>query len=293
MPTTPENFTIVPGADLCMPGPWALGQAGNPRVHSMNSTGMLPVEFSGALQGQRLKAMGRDALIPFKTEAVRHCQQVPSSSLYLWVWRGLGRSACNFVELPIASHFICIFEVGFTMKNGFKMQIKHSCVRLLAHKLLGAALRRRKCDLSVMASPQDALSFTRCETRCLTSANPSEQVADTTTIVPPQTLSELLHTLQHAQLKNFPALKSKASLLADLLHKSPDRVTIQDIEDIRPSLRLHLTKRRLTENSIRTYVNEIQFLLAQAKRVGWSTSIEIPPVWAEVWTAAPILFSRI
>src|SRR5258708_21892091 len=116
----------------------------------------------------------------------------------------------------------------------------------------------------------------------LTSANPSEQVADTTTIVPPQTLSELLHTLQHAQLKNFPALKSKASLLADLLHKSPDRVTIQDIEDIRPSLRLHLTKRRLTENSIRTYVNEIQFLLAQAKRVGWSTSIEIPPVWAEV-----------
>jgi hypothetical protein len=123
MPTTPEKFTIVPGADFCMPGPWELGKAGNPRVHSMNSTSMVPVESSGALQGQRLKATGWDALTLFKTAVVRDCQQVPSSSLYFRKVRGLRQSAGSFAELPIDSRFICILEVLFTWSNKGEMHI--------------------------------------------------------------------------------------------------------------------------------------------------------------------------
>jgi hypothetical protein len=106
MPTFPKQSTVVGGADLCLPDTCAYGQAKNLRIHSINITRMVPVEFSGALQGQRIKATDEGGA--FKTAAVRHCQQVPSSSLYLAGRRGLGRSAVSFAELPTASRFICI-----------------------------------------------------------------------------------------------------------------------------------------------------------------------------------------
>jgi len=72
-------------------------------------------------------------------------------------------------------------------------------------------------------------------------------------------------------------------LVASLLNKAPADVAIQDIEDIKPTLRRSLDARKLTENSVRTYMYEITLLLKLAKSFGWSSSLQVPSAWESVW----------
>ena len=99
---------------------------------------------------------------------------------------------------------------------------------------------------------------------------------------PPQKLTELLAQIETQGTRNFPALKSKLPLIAELLNKTPDQVTIQDLEGIKPGFRSFLVKRRLAENSIRAYVYEVGFLLKYAKLLGWRPTVNVPPAWVTV-----------
>jgi hypothetical protein len=85
----------------------------------------------------------------------------------------------------------------------------------------------------------------------------NEVDASTTTEVgkAPRLLAEVLKSFADRNASNLPALKSKASLLSDLLKKPAGEITIDDLEDAKPILRGFLTSRRMAENSIRTYVN--------------------------------------
>jgi integrase len=110
----------------------------------------------------------------------------------------------------------------------------------------------------------------------LTTANVGSEV------VAPQTLTELLCRIEANRAPNLSALKSKASLLSDLLNKPADLLTIQDLMDARPNLRSYLIERRLADNTIRAYVYEVTFLLKRAKALGWKPIMNVPPAWKTV-----------
>jgi len=99
----------------------------------------------------------------------------------------------------------------------------------------------------------------------------------------PQTLAGLLTQLETQEITNLPALKSKLPLMADLLMKRADQVSIQDLGEIKPELRRLLAERRLAQNSVHTYISEIGFLLKKAKALGWKPTVNVPPAWQAVW----------
>lgn len=98
----------------------------------------------------------------------------------------------------------------------------------------------------------------------------------------PQTLLDLLNRLAEKGVPNLPGLRSKASLLAELLQKPAAQIMIDDVNLLRTSLRPQLALRRLAENSIRTYVNEIGVLLKYAAAMGWVPDTALPPAWSNV-----------
>jgi hypothetical protein len=61
-----------------------------------------------------------------------------------------------------------------------------------------------------------------------------------------------------------------------------DQITIDDIDYAKSSLRPYLVTRRLAENSVRTYVNEVRVLVNEAKALGWLPGADIPVAWHAV-----------
>lgn len=95
----------------------------------------------------------------------------------------------------------------------------------------------------------------------------------------PRTLTELLQHLGQRGVRNLAALRSKAALLSEFLNKPVDEITIVDIEEAKARFRPFLVQRRLKENSVKTYQNEIAFLIKFARTLGWKPDEAIPEVW--------------
>jgi hypothetical protein len=68
----------------------------------------------------------------------------------------------------------------------------------------------------------------------------------------------------------------KIAKLSEMLQKSPDEVTIDDIHYAKPGLRPYLKSQRLAENSVQAYVSEVSCLLKHAVRLGWKPDAEVP-----------------
>jgi integrase len=97
-----------------------------------------------------------------------------------------------------------------------------------------------------------------------------------------QKLVEIFSRPQAQRGRNPVALKSKVSLLSQLLDKPGDQITVQDLYDIMPRLRFLLKARRLTENSVRTYIQEMSLMLRLASETENVTPIFIPAAWETV-----------
>ena len=95
----------------------------------------------------------------------------------------------------------------------------------------------------------------------------------------PKTLVDLLRYLEPKGLRNFSALKSKATVLSAYLRKPADLITLDDIDLAKPNLRSFLTSRKLAENSIRAYISEVGTLLKHAKAMGWVPGADVPTAW--------------
>ncbi|HWH59905.1 MAG TPA: tyrosine-type recombinase/integrase [Terriglobales bacterium] len=102
----------------------------------------------------------------------------------------------------------------------------------------------------------------------------------------PSTVLEALDLLKTRGCDRLPSLFSKLTLVASLLNKLPEDVSLGDLSDIKPNLRSLLEARHLAENSIRTYVYEIRFILQWARKLGWAYSLSVPAAWAAIWTAS-------
>jgi hypothetical protein len=98
----------------------------------------------------------------------------------------------------------------------------------------------------------------------------------------PRNAAELIAALTQEDVPRLAALRSKIAKLSEMLQKSPDEVTIDDIHYAKPGLRPYLKGQRLAENSVQAYVSEVSCLLNHAVRLGWRPDVEVPAPWRSI-----------
>jgi hypothetical protein len=68
-----------------------------------------------------------------------------------------------------------------------------------------------------------------------------------------------------------------------ILKQRSAEISIHQLLDVRPKLRLYLTGREFKQNSVRSYSNFLRILLAKARNLGWSEySAELEGAWEEI-----------
>jgi hypothetical protein len=103
---------------------------------------------------------------------------------------------------------------------------------------------------------------------------------------PPQTLQELLDTLQRLEIpheQQLGMLRSTAEHLSNHLAKPPSQISIGELVDAATGFKTYLQGRRLKRNSVRSYLNYLRILLQEANQCGWTQeSTPIVEAWAHI-----------
>jgi hypothetical protein len=114
VPTVPGNFATLSCPSGCLHRIEVSHIARHLGVRSLKQTGMPPVELAGDTPSKKTGAQQLgcdDAVVRHENDADGSCQKASGSSLYLQPLRIWGEFAGSFFELPIAAHFICVFEM--------------------------------------------------------------------------------------------------------------------------------------------------------------------------------------
>ena len=110
----------------------------------------------------------------------------------------------------------------------------------------------------------------------------------------PQTLHALLQAIDRCEDRSHTGmLRSLAGHICNLLKKEPQAITIEELTDLRPQLRIHLQERRYKPHSVRAYVNFLRILvragekLDQERRVSggpWRSKNRPPDICLRKWS---------
>ena len=122
----PENFATLSRPSECLHRIEVSHIARHLGVCSLKQTGMPPVELAGDTSSKKTGAplLGCDCgAVRYENDADGSCEKAPGFSIYLQLLRVWGEFAGSFVELPIAAHFICTFDMLLQEKNNEEMHI--------------------------------------------------------------------------------------------------------------------------------------------------------------------------
>src|SRR6266478_5646128 len=87
-----------------------------------------------------------------------------------------------------------------------------------------------------------------------------------------QTLQDLLKAIEIQQgcdSQVLSMLKATAGHFCMYFGKPPDRIAIGDLTELRPYFRVYFREHGFKNNSVRTYIYYLRFLLEKAKELGW------------------------
>ena len=105
----------------------------------------------------------------------------------------------------------------------------------------------------------------------------SDKSAHITT--PVQNTGDLLAILEQKPPRSFAMLKTTCGILGTYLNLPGDQVPFDLIEARRGGFRQFLSGRTYTENSVRTFVNQLNILLKTARKLGWDPENDVSEEW--------------
>ena len=112
----PLNFATLSRPNGCLHRIEVSQVSRHLEARSLKQMGMPPVDLVGNTPSKRTGALllgCGTAVVQYENYADGSCQKAPGSSLYLQLLREWRKFAESFAELPIAAHFICVFEMYF------------------------------------------------------------------------------------------------------------------------------------------------------------------------------------
>ena len=112
------------------------------------------------------------------------------------------------------------------------------------------------------------------------------------TVTSPQTTGDLLAILEEERPRSLAMIKTTCGLLGTYLDLRGDQIPLTTINSRRGGFRQFLSARRYTENSVRTYVNQVRVLLKAARRLGWNPDCAVSEQWSSLLMLAPKLRLR-